>query len=192
MVNLTHWHIACATVWLICLTHTGKNLHPTKVHAQTDPNKYKWKYPEGATLDVMSVYMTNGQLHRLFPGKLQKSGVNLVPLYQQKVYKMTILKLLHCLIPRSDAGIEKLVRFRGRLTISTVKKNKHFTTERKTTLWCDSDSFLVEAETRIRVCNHSNLLIKWAKWEFRGLLKSVSASIASVLAVHNTHFLQHL
>lgn len=65
--------------------------------------------------------MTNGQLHKLFPGKLQKSGVNLVPLWQQKVYKMTILKLLHRLIPRSDAGIEKLVMFSGRSTTFNVK-----------------------------------------------------------------------
>lgn len=81
----------------------------------------------------MSVYMTNRQLHKLFPGKLQKSGVNLMPLYAQKVYKMTILKLLHCLIPRSDAGIEKLVMFRGRSTTFTVKKNKHFTTKKNNT-----------------------------------------------------------
>lgn len=86
----------------------------------------------------MSVYMTNGQLHRLFPSKLQKSGVNLVPLYQQKVYKMTILKLLHHLIPRSDAGIEKLVMFSGRSTAFTVKKN---ISQLKGKQHCDSDSF---------------------------------------------------
>lgn len=66
--------------------------------------------------------MTKGQLHKLFPGKLQKSGVNLVPLCQQKLYKMTILKLPHRLVPRSDAGIGKLVLFSGHSTTFTEKK----------------------------------------------------------------------
>lgn len=111
----------------------------------------------------------------------------LIPAKKNK--KMTILKLLLHLVPVKDAGIQKLVMFRGRSTTFTAKKKRIISQLKENKCGVTQPSFWRKLR-QIRVCNHSNLLIKWAMWEVRSLWMHHFKS-ASVPPVH-THFLQYL
>lgn len=110
-------------------------------------------------------YDKDRQLHKLFPFT---TGIHLVLLYQQKEEKKK-LHWSYCttwflwMMQRSKSLCLVDVH-----PLSQQKKKKtHFTTKGKQVR--HDSTFLEKAEAQIRVWNHSNLLIKWAVWEFRSL-----------------------